>query len=161
MSLSEFEKDSLLRVLRSFGEISLDYFSERLRLQKLGYLAQKLGANEGYSYSWYIHGPYSSTLTSVLFAGDEIGLFDDEVELSKHEKNTVQLLYSLLEKEVNDPNFLELYASVWYLMSKGNLSNEEKESIKEILYKEKPQFSGPDVKSALDKIISFRLEHNL
>ncbi len=159
--MGEFDYDSLLKVLRSFGKINLDQFEERLRLQKLGYLSQQLGVNEGYPYSWYIHGPYSSTLTSVLFAGDEMGIFDDEVELTKNEKNTVKLLYSLLEKEVNDPNFLELYASIWYLMPKGNISNEEKDSIKEIMFKEKPQFSGPDVKSAVDKIVSFRQEYRL
>ena len=158
---SEFDYDSLLRVLRSFGEINLDYFSERLRLQKLGFLAQKLGVNAGYHYSWYIHGPYSSTLASALFAGDEMGIFEKEVELNNNEKKVAELLRSLLDREVNDSNFLELYASIWYLMPKGTLSEEEKKSTMEIMYKEKPQFSGPEIKEALDKIISFRSKYNL
>ena len=157
----EVEYDSLLKVLRSFGEINLDYFSERLRLQKLGYLAQKLGVNEGYSFSWYIHGPYSSSLTSVLFAGDEMGIFEKDVELSDKEKNVANLLRSLLEGEVNDPNFLELYASIWYLMPKGEFSEKEKKSIMDIMCKEKSQFSGPEIKTALEKIISFKYNHNL
>ena len=161
MGTFEFDYDSLLRVLRSFGEINLDYFSERLRLQKLGYLAQKLGVNEGYPYSWYIHGPYSSALTSVLFMGDEMGIFEKDIELNDNEKNTAKLLRSLLDSEVNDPNFLELYASIWYLMPKGEFSEEMKKSIIDIMCKEKPQFSGPEIKTALEKIISFRQKYNL
>ena len=161
MGTFEFEYDSLLRVLRSYGEISLDYFSERKRLQKLGYLAQKLGVNEGYRYSWYIHGPYSSALASALFSGDEIGIFEKDVELNENEKNTAKLLRSLLENEVNDSNFLELYASIWYLMPKGELSEGEKKNIMDVMYKEKPQFPGPEIRTALDHIISFRNTHNL
>lgn len=156
----EFERNSLLRVLRSFGEINLDYFSERLRLQKLGYLSQKLSGNEEYSYSWYIHGPYSTSLTSDLFTGDEMGLFEKDVELNDKEKEVSKLLRILLEGEVNDPNFLELYASIWYLMPKGKLSEDEGKSIADILCKEKPQFSGTEIKTAMGKIISFREKYN-
>lgn len=150
------EYDSLLKVLRSFGEINLDYFIERLRLQKLGYLIQELGIDEGYSYSWYIYGPYSSTLTSALFAADDEGIFDEDVELDKKEKNVVMQLNELLGKNVNNPDALELYASIWYLMPKRTLTDDDKIRILDLLSSKKPRFSQNDIKTAINKIIEFK-----
>jgi len=77
------------------------------------------------------------------------------------EENVAKLLRSLLENEVNDSNFLEHYASIWYLMPKAELLEDEKKTIMEIMIKEKPQFSGPEIRTALDKIIAFRNKYNL
>jgi uncharacterized protein YwgA len=37
-------------------------FAERLLLQKRVYFIQQFGAPLGYSFGWYVHGPYSSDL---------------------------------------------------------------------------------------------------
>jgi hypothetical protein len=46
---------------------NLTTFSKRFRVQKRIYLAQIAGADLGYRYGWYIHGPYSTGLTSDAF----------------------------------------------------------------------------------------------
>src|SRR4051812_11372113 len=43
-------------------------FDDRLALQKGVYLAQQMGVNLGYQFSWYLRGPYSRNLTSDAFA---------------------------------------------------------------------------------------------
>ena len=156
----DFDYDSVLKILRSQGEINLDYFDERLRLQKLGYLAQELGANEGYPYSWYVRGPYSSTLTSCLFAGDDMGVFDDEVELNENENQIATLLGKLLGDKIHNPKTLELFASIWYLMPNRKLTNHDKENILKIIRKEKPHFNDNETKTTLNKIINFKELHN-
>src|SRR3989442_1336381 len=56
-------------VLEALGrELRLDDFPSRLSLQKTIYLVQAAGVDLGYSYSWYLRGPYSSALTRDAFA---------------------------------------------------------------------------------------------
>ena len=55
--MSIYEENETLRILNSLCDVSLDRFNDRLRLQKLGYLAQALGASGGFTFSWYLRGP--------------------------------------------------------------------------------------------------------
>jgi|APSaa5957512535_1039671.scaffolds.fasta_scaffold21076_2 uncharacterized protein YwgA len=154
--MNSTQPTSILKILRNFGEINLDQFNDRLRLQKLAYLAQNLGAADEYPFSWYIHGPYSSSLTSVLFEGEELGVFDDEVSLNAKEKHIVKNMENLLEENTCDPSTLELYASIWYLAPNRKLSEADKKHVTDLMIKEKPHFNEAQIKSALKKIISFR-----
>lgn len=38
----------------------------RICIQKAIFLAKYAGVDLGYSYNWYVHGPYSPELTSVM-----------------------------------------------------------------------------------------------
>jgi len=147
---------SVLKILRNFGEISLEHFDDRLRLQKLAYLSQKLGASYQFPFSWYVHGPYSTSLTSVLFSGDEVGAFDEDVTLNTKEKHVVKNLKSLLGENVCNSFFLELYASIWYFTPNRKLSGEDKKHVLELIRIEKPHFNEARIKVALERIISFR-----
>jgi len=59
----------LLRLLmeRLGIDPQLGTFADRLRLQKDVYLLQELGLQTGFSYNWYIRGPYSPGLTAAAF----------------------------------------------------------------------------------------------
>ena len=46
----------------------VETFEDRLIMQKAIYLAQAAGVNLGYFYHWYLHGPYSPSLTRDEFA---------------------------------------------------------------------------------------------
>jgi hypothetical protein len=48
--------------------LNLDTFVARLTLQKAIYLAQEAGIQLGYSFRWYLRGPYSPDLTRDAFA---------------------------------------------------------------------------------------------
>lgn len=54
----------LLRRIGSFNPTSYESnFNSRLILQKTVYLMQEFDLNIGYSFSWYLRGPYSPNLT--------------------------------------------------------------------------------------------------
>ncbi len=152
----DYENDPVLRILRSLGPISMSIFYDRLRLQKLAYLAQELGAGPRYSYSWYVHGPYSSPLTSALFLGEELGKFSSKPILTADESAVVSRLKSLLGKKISDPSKLELFASIWYLLPSKRVSSDDRETVLEVMCKEKPYFTRRSVESALAAILNFR-----
>src|SRR2546428_7960302 len=101
--MSIYDQNQVIRVLRSLGPINLDYFNDRLKLQKLGYLAQEFGAKGGFPYSWYIRGPYSSSLAGVLFMGVEVDAFRNGVSLSGEELEVVNKMQRLLGIRINNP----------------------------------------------------------
>ena len=155
--LTGFEDDQVLRILRSLRPINLDTFPDRLILQKLAYLAQEMGAAKEYAYSWYVHGPYSSSLTSALFLGDELNEFNSTLALTQDESEVASKLKTLLGDKLTDPSTLELFASVWYLLSAlGRTSESDKDTVLAIMHKEKPHFKEPKVQSALDTILDFK-----
>ena len=49
------------------GNLELDTFLKRLRLQKKIYLLQLTGLDSGYRYNWYLRGPYCPSLTEDAF----------------------------------------------------------------------------------------------
>ncbi len=156
-AMIESENDQVLRILRNLGPIKLDEFDDRLRLQKQAYLIQEIGATTKYTYSWYVHGPYSSSLTSALFLGDKIGKFDSKDKLRDGESRIVSRLKELLGRRISDPRQLELFASVWYLLpTSRRVSKDDREGIMTVMNREKPQFTSTRVRSALDTILGFK-----
>ncbi len=156
VALSAQENDKVLRILRSMGPISLSRLVDRIRLQKLGYLAQELGAGGSYPYSWYIYGPYSPKLTAALYSGVESGRFDSAPDLVQDESGVVSRMKRLLGGEIPGHRTLELFASIWYMLPAGKESEMDKGHILSIMREEKPHFEPAEVESALDKIIDFR-----
>ena len=146
----------MLRILRSLGPINLSTFRSRLRLQKLAYLAQEMGAGNRYFHSWYVHGPYSSPLTSTLFSGNDLDKFSSEPSLTENESRIVSLLKALMGKEISKPSKLELIASIWYLLPSHKISKEDQETVLEIMCREKPHFNRSEVVSALQTVINFK-----
>ena len=61
-------------ILCKFPEFkfSMDTFDDRLRLQKFIYLLQAHDIYLGYDFSWYLRGPYCSSLTTDGFILDDI-----------------------------------------------------------------------------------------
>ncbi len=65
--------DSRLTVLGLFLQeldrpLEISSKDDRLRTQKAIYLGQLTGVDLGYRYSWYVHGPYSTSLTQDYYA---------------------------------------------------------------------------------------------
>ena len=158
-SLEDFEVP--IRIMSNFRNIDLSRFDDRLYLQKLGYLIQKIQQDNASSFSWYIRGPYSSTLASTLFLHEEKGTYKKPAKLSELEVKTKKTLHELFGKKIKNPLSLELYASLWYLMSGSKISLKEKEGILYIMRKEKPYFRKKEIEVALDKLSKFRAKHSL
>src|SRR5262244_2477390 len=102
--------------------IRLDSFSDRLILQKAVYLSQAAGVQLGYSYNWYLRGPYSPTLTRDAFAIDtELKQGVDDSKGSNLDPTSLQrlgelrkLINSIPPQELSGE--LELLASVRFLL---------------------------------------------
>lgn len=154
--MSIYDENRTLRILRNLGPVSIDSFDGRLRLQKLAFLIQELGTGGPFAYYWYIRGPYSPSLTQMLYSGDELGAYEVVPELTASERGTARKVQALLGNGIDDPSRLELYASVWYLAPDRPLSEEDKKSIVGRMEEEKPHFGPGDVEAALARIEMFR-----
>jgi uncharacterized protein YwgA len=152
--------DKILRIMSNIGDIRLGHFNDRMYLQKLGYLIQKVENEYPYDFSWYLRGPYSSSLASSLFLHEEKGTYEKPAKLSESENKTKEKINELLGKN-NDAYSLELYASLWYLMSGSKVSTKEKDEILRIMCKEKPHFDKKNIETALEKISKFRSKYSL
>lgn len=61
-------------ILRSIphSSFTMDTFNDRLRLQKLVYMVEAFGVYLGYDYSWYLRGPYCTSLARAGFELEQI-----------------------------------------------------------------------------------------
>lgn len=148
--------DNTIRILNALTSVSLENFEDRLRLQKIVFIARKMGFNLGYSFAWYLRGPYSPSLTKMLFSANEDGhLVLENVTLKRGEKKTVESIRNFLDKDLSDSKSLELFASVWYFIKKTSYSPEEKNQLIDTILKLKPQFNRQEVESAFNRILLF------
>ncbi|MGL4605879.1 MAG: hypothetical protein ACRCU3_00215 [Eubacteriaceae bacterium] len=147
--------------LRDLHCYSLDSINDRILLQKKIFLAQDIGLPLGYGYSWYIHGPYSTDLTTVAYQVIPEG--SDAIE-----KNSLKEPYSTMIEKVNaiedkiqelglqisTVQWYELVASIAYWHKNGY--NTEEQAI-EKLQQTKPQFSEQQVIAAYRTYLDFKL----
>jgi len=107
----------LLKRIGNYDPTSFrEKFEARLILQKTIYLMQAFGLNIGYSYSWYLRGPYSVDLTRDAY---ELTNKFDRAPLARFvadedEKKFHGFLVSLGDKR-NDDRWLEITASIHFL----------------------------------------------
>jgi uncharacterized protein YwgA len=131
--------------------IDLDTFSKRFNVQKKIYLAQIAGVDLGYRFSWYLRGPYSTTLTEDAFTlKDEIaeGIADHlDYQLLDDVAESLDEAKKLWERPpdvgVSDDLWLELLASLHYLRHiayRPPGAKREFDDVFTLLVKSKPQF---------------------
>lgn len=123
------------------GNVDISKFSERLTAQKLIYIAQKLfGINFGYSFKWYVRGPYSRSLSRDLREPVEeckCSYIDEETII------TVKSFIKDLERFNGGINYqLEIIAS--YLMLNEDVYPKPIDPIKELASR-KPYLRKEDI----------------
>lgn len=146
-------------VIRDLNCYSIETINDRILLQKKIYLAQDIGIPLGYGYSWYIHGPYSTDLTAVVYQIIPEGVSAIEnVTLKEPYKKLVEKVNNL-EKTIeinhlaiNTVQWYELLASIAYWYNYGIKSRDE--SIQK-MQTSKPQFSKDQVKIGFDVYCNF------
>ena len=103
---------------------SISTLADRKRVQKAIELVQGAGIDLGYSFGWYIRGPYSPALTRDYFALDEATEGDEASSTASYElrSSVVERLDRLRpildvpnDVPIEQPEWLELLASVDYL----------------------------------------------
>ncbi len=141
----------------------IDTFMDRLIMQKTVYLAQAAGVNLGYYYHWYLHGPYSPSLTRDEFAvAMDISAGMDESKGWKLDDRSSQRLKDMGNIFAESDRHklarkLELLASVDFLIDREQVSRVDTGRITATLKQFKKDFSEQDVKKALEELKSYGL----
>lgn len=129
-------------------------FDSRLILQKTVYLLEEAGIRLGYSFTWYIRGPYSPGLTRDLY---ELASNKEDVAgwvLDSHSKALAERLRPLFVTAAKGESgatakHLELLASVHYLATRRRLNiNDAEEATTQLAQKGK-LFSEEEVSEAI------------
>ena len=127
-------------ILRQFKDykFSMDKFDDRLRLQKFVYLLQAHGIYLGYDYSWYLRGPYCTTLAKRGFVLESVyeaipsnakSVFADPTIQQKLDK-----FKEFIDGKEMDTDYLEILASLHILKMEGL----ERDKAVEIVHAKKP-----------------------
>ena len=122
-------------------EISKESFEDRLICQKKIYLLQSLGTDLGYTYNWYVRGPYSPSLTNYVYNNLEVLSSNDfsGYSLSSSAENNIDMVNSLLEDKRADFGIAS-----WY--------DEGDNALFGALIKQKPQFNKEQCAYAFDTL---------
>jgi hypothetical protein len=131
-------------------------FEGRLILQKAIYLLQERGFKLGYHYSWYRRGPYSPQVTSDAFAvANALSSGVDESkdwELESESRKRLTETSSLWADRGSQPPWLELLASVHFLINRGQLTSRNAAAIRETLLKFGKDFAVCDIEKATETL---------
>lgn len=127
---------------------SVSTFSDRIKLQKIVYLTERaFNVNLGFSSSfrWYLHGPYSSLLTQVMFQkieGTSTKFTDSDFEKLKKAR-------TFFNKHGQTARDLELIGSLFHILK---ITEKSKENIDPIKWfsKLKPQYKIEEIKEAAE-----------
>ncbi len=141
----------------------LDAFDERLIIQKAIYLAQTGGIGRGYFFRWYLRGPYCSELARDVFGiASELGAGFDESDGWTLDSASSQRLSDL--KPLLDPRepmararWLELLASVHFLVSGGETGLDNPAAIRERLTRYGKDFAEREILTALEALQEYEL----
>ena len=120
-------------VLNELGlENAISTINERIALQKVVCLVQEAGLQLGYSYNWYMRGPYSPSLASDYYqiAADQKGIDQDAAKftLTAPARAAVKKVEGLLnppqDVSLDRVGWLELLASIAFLKRRYRLPPE-------------------------------------
>lgn len=135
-------------VLRELGiESKIDTLEDRIHLQKAIYLSQEAGLSLGYRYSWYVRGPYSTSLTrdyyflQMAYGDDSEG--GHSRSLRRHVKSILSKIKPIMtvppDVDVSPSAWLELVSSSHYLLK--TVGKDDHEAARKKLRKLKPHLS--------------------
>ena len=123
------------RLLKRLDKFSVGSFRDRLIFQKTVYLLQAKGVFLGYSFNWYLHGPYSPVLArdgfelSTVYEGLAPYAFREPKTESSFEE-----FRKFIGSNGNNPDWLEAAASIHFLR-KAYPFETRNETIKRVMAK--------------------------
>lgn len=114
---------ALRLVLDRLGTTDISTVDDRMEVQKAVYLTQSAGVGLGYSYGWYVRGPYSPALTRDYFdLSDET---PQSASLKEAAAERIDKVVALMNEQIDDlrrPQRLELFASIHYLLKESKMA---------------------------------------
>ena len=148
-------------ILRQFPrfEFSMDDFEHRLRVQKFVYLLEAFDVYLGYEYSWYLRGPYCSTLAAAGFALDGFYGRIPASPCMRFSKPSVNERFGRFKEFISghetDTDFLEMAASIHFLEKGGGLSRDQ--IFERVLNKRLPGFAEPECRKVQEYLEQWKL----
>ena len=147
----------ILRQFKNYN-LSLNDFEDRLRLQKFIYLLQAHDIYLGYDYSWYLRGPYCTTLAEREFELETI--YEDVPETTaKFAYSYIQRRFEKFKKFIdgkeNDIDFLEIAASLHLFLMRGN---SEEKAIEKVICDKNTDFTHKQCTKILETAVLPLLE---
>jgi uncharacterized protein YwgA len=138
-------------------------FDKRLEIQKKFYLLEEAGADLGYHFSWYIHGPYSTSLASDTYSLASVTDFNSFVgDLNQGALRKLRGLITSIQKLSSPAKqqsyWLELLSCVHYVMKHSYpTAKSRKEAINAIVSLKGTKFSEQDIGKAYRLLHKFKL----
>jgi len=140
------ELDQVFKILEI--QQNLGTFNDRIKLQKVVYLIENaFEVDLDFNFSWYIHGPYSPTLTKVMFKqedGNEIQLNESKIKKLEKAKEFF--------KTHNTRSRLELLGSLHYYLKAIKGKNMSKSKIVKRFFELKPKFEITEIEDSYEII---------
>jgi uncharacterized protein YwgA len=152
----------LLTYLELVGQqLKLKLFEDRLALQKVTYLLQEAGVDLGYTFTWYVRGPYSPSLTRdayqlVNFTVDSKQLPQPEVTDAKKIQTISRLIQSVEGSDPSREYWLELLGSLHFVAKYLSPGKSDKEIIADFKQR-KPSFKDEDINHAWELLQAHEL----
>jgi uncharacterized protein YwgA len=104
------------RLLKRLDRFNVASFTDRLIFQKTVYLLQAKGVFLGYSFNWYLHGPYSPVLARDGF---ELSTIYDGLYAYAFREPKIEASFEEFRKFIgsngSNPDWLEAAASIHFL----------------------------------------------
>ena len=145
-------------------DFKIGSFRDRLILQKAMYLVQAAGVHLGYHYQWYLHGPYSPSLTRDEYAvvADRAQGLDDSKgwTLDEQSRKRIEDLRVLVKprKRADLARELELLASVHFLITRQQVAKPgDDQQIADVLKRFGKNFDREDVNRARRELSEYTL----
>lgn len=128
-------------------------FEKRLEVQKIGYFAQQFGANLGYNFGWYHHGPYSTRLADDAYSlalltesGVKVmDVFPDEPGQKELKTFVEDISRTQKDSKKTLGHWLELAASLHYIMKYSYPPVRNLRSATDVLKQMKPLFTQSEI----------------
>lgn len=128
--------------------INKDTFDNRIICQKKIYLLQSLGTDLGYSYNWYVRGPYSPALANYVYTNIDLleNTSFDNYKISDNVEKNIEIVNGLQSEKLSElsmASWYELLASLLYIEKNRDSWKIEDgyTALVETLIKHKPQFN--------------------
>ncbi len=115
---------ALKLILDDLGTNDISSTENRMEVQKAVYLVQASGISLGYTYGWYLKGPYSPSLTRDYYSLSE-DTVPPETTLKTAAREKIEQLRKLMDQGIGNlrrPQRLELIASLHYLLKNSSFS---------------------------------------
>ena len=135
-------------LLKRVGNLNLNTFEGRVIFQKTIYFMQVFGINFGYSFNWYIYGPYSPELTKDGYRLKEEKILEKVPKLKFVNPELEDKFNKFLDfiSKKKSAKWLELLASIHFLVQL--LTKKGKNEIMKIILKKQTHFTKEDFEEA-------------